>query len=531
MAGSIARHRSAALLSLRDRSTSRWTSSSLLLVLTTGLITTATAIWGEKITLNDGLGWDGATYAAWTRDFPGYVIGGKIGPNGAIRVLPSGIVHYGLRAFGLALTNRNIIRAFTIMNAGLLIVVAWLWCQIARELELSLSGRWLGAACLFGNFALLKVTPYYPVLTDVFAMALSAALLLCYLRGNQIAGALLTFTGAFVWPGLLAQGIILQVFPRPRSDVARSEPCTAATPLAAVIGIGLFTVLAGFMLSHGFAYHTPWLDRAVATLGDSTKDQRRALVAAAGLGVYLFLIFKQLLNRRVYFRPGFWPTGLNFGAALVMIAFLCGRYWLLTRWPQGRVNYTAPEMLCLLAHVAVRLPSLSLVAHVVYFGPVVILTIIHWPAIAGELHRHGPALVLATGFGLLLAMDPESRHVIHLLPLLVPFVLKAMEGPRWSVLATSAFLLISLVGSRLWYTIGGAPDTGHFGEFPAQNFFMVLGPWMSVSMYFVQGAAVLISGAVLAALFARRRRAPVMPAVVSFPFRSRLLLQQQSVEA
>jgi hypothetical protein len=501
-----------------------------LLVLTTALITTATAIWGEKITYNEGLGWDGAQYAAWVRDFPSYVIGGRIGLNGAVRVLPSGIVYYGLRAFGLPLTNRNIIRAFTVMNAGLLIVVAWLWCHIARELELGLAGRWLGAACLFGNFAILKQTPYYPVLTDICAMALSAGQLLCYLRRKQMAGALLAFAGSFVWPGLLAQGILLQAFPRPRSDFAGSEPSIASAPLAAMIGIGAFAMLSGFVLSHGLGWHTPWLDRCTTALGDATKHKGRSLVAAATLGGYLFLVFKQLLNRRAYYRPRFWLASLSVGAALIMIAFLSGRHWLLCTWPQGRSLYGTPEMFCLLAHVALRLPALPMVAHIVYFGPVVILTVILWPAIASHLHRHGPGLVMSCAFGLLMAMDPESRHVIHLLPLLTPFVVKAMEGLRWSVLATAAFLLISFTGSRLWLTIGGAPEAWHWSEFPAQNYFMAQGPWMSVSMYLAQGTAVLISAAVLATLLARGQQAPAARTVRPPLLRPRLLVRRQPVE-
>jgi hypothetical protein len=502
-----------------------------MLVLTAGLVTSVTAIWGEKITLNDGLGWDGVQYATWARDFPGQVLGGKIGRNSATRILPSGIVHYGLRAFGLPLTNRNVIRAFTVMNAGLLIVVAWLWCHIARELALSLVGQWLGAACLFGNFAILKLTPYYPVLTDICAMALSTALLLCYLRRMRIAGALLTFAGSFVWPGLLAQGIILQVFPRPRSEVAKTETSKAATPLAALIGIASFAVLASFLISHGFGCHTWWLDANVLRLGDSTTHPGRSLVAAAGLGAYLFVVFKRLLNRRAYYRTRFWLDSLSLGSALVMMVFLAGRYWLLRTWPHGRSLYATPEMLCLLSHVALRMPALSMVAHIVYFGPVVILATIHWPTIAGQMHRYGPGLVLAIGFGLPLAMDPESRHVIHLLPLMTPFVVKAMEGLRWSTLGTAAFSLVSLIGSRVWYTIGGAPDARHWSEFPAQNYFMSQGPWMSTPMYLVQGAAVLISGAVLATLVAYGHRAPVRRMVHSPLFTPRWLLPRQAVKA
>jgi hypothetical protein len=120
--------------------------------------------------------------------------------------------------------------------------------------------------------------------------------------------------------------------------------------------------------------------------------------------------------------------------------------------------------------------------------------------------------------------------VIHLLPLLTPFVVKAMEALRWSVLATAAFLLIGFMGSRLWHTIGGAPEAWHWSEFPAQNYFMAQGPWMSVSMYFAQGTAVLISAAVLATLLARGQQAPAARAVRPPLLRLRLRLQRQPVE-
>src|SRR5262249_48948669 len=122
------------------------------------LIVVGCAFWcGERIAVNDGLGWDGCQYAAWSQDFPGNVLSGNISPTRAARVLPSGLVHYSLRALRIPLTKRNIIRGFVSLDILTLISMAFFWLGIARQLSITRVAEWFGALCLFGSFAVLKL--------------------------------------------------------------------------------------------------------------------------------------------------------------------------------------------------------------------------------------------------------------------------------------------------------------------------------------------------------------------------------------
>jgi len=73
----------------------------------------------------------------------------------------------------------------------LLTLLAYVWCLIARELDIGMRGKWLGFVALFVNFAVLKQAGYYPVLTDVPAYALGALTLLFYLKRSTIGLAIL----------------------------------------------------------------------------------------------------------------------------------------------------------------------------------------------------------------------------------------------------------------------------------------------------------------------------------------------------
>jgi hypothetical protein len=470
--------------------------SSALLIFSTVIVVGSAFLWGERIAVNDGLGWDGCQYAAWARDFRGQVLSGNLSPSRAGRILPSGLVHYGFRAFGIPLTTRNIIWGFVSLDIMALVSMAFLWSGIARQLSLSRTGEWFGALCLFGSFAVLKMTPYLPVQTDICAMALSLALVYCYLRQRTVAGVLLTLAGSLVWPGLIGQGAILQVFPSTKAQGARR-----ATTLAAGLSVAFLTVAAVFVAWPRFGYRTPWLDARLAWVGDSTRRPGIALFSSVLLALYIFFVIRELTDPDHYLRPTYWRRMLKIGPGLAIFVFLLGRHWLFATWPRLPPNYSVTEMCLLLMDTTLRLPALSVLALLTYFGPVVLLIVITWPALCQELHSRGPGLPLAAGLGALLAMDPESRHCIHLIPLIVPFLVKVIDRHGWTGTQILSFALVSLIWSKIWLVMGGEPDPTRWTALPAQRFFMHIGPLMSERMYCVHGLAALVCGGLFWYLF------------------------------
>jgi hypothetical protein len=78
---------------------------------------------------------------------------------------------------------------------------------------------------------------------------------------------------------------------------------------------------------------------------------------------------------------------------------------------------------------------------------------------------------------------------------------------RWHL---AVWVGVSLFYSKIWYIFNTAPmnPTGMASllSFPLQHFFMNSGPWMSHSMYLVQGSIVLVTIILLYGGVASRRR-------------------------
>lgn len=102
--------------------------------------------------------------------------------------------------FGLSLSDANIIHGFGAINIISLTFLAWCWCRISHNLKIGSCGLWLGFCGLFFSFAATKNAAYYLVLTDIPAMAIGGAMLVCYLESRPIPLLLLLGIGAFTWP-------------------------------------------------------------------------------------------------------------------------------------------------------------------------------------------------------------------------------------------------------------------------------------------------------------------------------------------
>ena len=184
----------------------------------TALIVLLGLLIGEKIPINNGLGWDGLIYGTIAKEWPFDLVDFPLDQYALRRILPSFVVHYSLRIAGVSLNDTHVIYGFGLLNVCCLTCVAWLWVRIAQVIEIGRRGRWLGFCGFILNFAVLKHTSYYPVLTDIPAYAIGCAMLLSYLQRSAVGLCLLTAAGAFVWAPLLPQGLILLLFPRGQAD-------------------------------------------------------------------------------------------------------------------------------------------------------------------------------------------------------------------------------------------------------------------------------------------------------------------------
>lgn len=457
------------------------------------LLVLAYSLWaifgGEVLTVNGGFGWDGMSYAAIAKDFPGRVFGRRLDPFRIQRIVPSGAVYYGLRLAGLSTEDdSHILRGFQVYNMLLLIAGVYAWNGVATRLGLSRRGTWLGFAAVYVNFAVLRMTFFYPVLTDTTALVAGMFLLEGYLAGRAWVVWLVGLGGAFTWPLLLPMALVLLVFPRRTATTATAAATRPKLPACLAVG----TAVALAALWRVFVVGQT-IDGAGA-LWYSWTPAAAALVAAyLTASAWWLLDLNELARPRRVLGQARWQGA---AAALgLMVAVMLLRAVVFV--PNGAPEFTAKHFLCETLVKSVAKPGIFLVAHIVYFGPIVLAALLFWPEVCGRIRRQGPGMVVLAGTATVLSIGSESRQFVNFLPLVAAFTVQTLDErprPRWH---DGVFLAAALVLSKCWLPLNHGPTTGNLEQFPDQFYFMNHGPWMSDGMYLVQGVVVAALAAVL----------------------------------
>jgi hypothetical protein len=368
----------------------------------------------------------------------------------------------------------------------LLVAGVYAWNGIASRLRLSARSVWLGFAAIYVNFAVMKMTFYSPVLTDTTALTAGMFLLYGYLAGCTRLVWLVGIVGAFSWPMVLPMAFVLLAFPR-----AAVEPAgdTSRVPLWWCIAGGL-----------AIALTSAWRVLFVRQTIDGAEPVWYSWMplAAALLCAYLavaawWLIDRDAVSRlRRPFHQSRSRAAMSALSLLAVVVFLRAVVFA----PSGAPGYTLKQFLCAILVSAVAKPGICLVAHVVYFGPIVLATVFLWPQVCKRMRRQGLAMVIVAGAAVLLSVASESRQLLSFLPLLAAFAVQAIDDlprRRWHDMT---FLATGVVLSKCWLPLNVGPLTGNLLEFPDQLYFMNQGPWMSNLAYLIQGAIVLVFAAV-----------------------------------
>lgn len=470
------------------------------LVLAALLISLIGFLFGEKIKFNDGFGMDGVHYGTWAKDFYSNIFVGGVDLYYVQRILPSALVHYALRLVHIPLTNGNIIKAFAILNVIAITASAYIWCRIANKLAISRQGKLFGFMALFLNFALMKWPSYYPVLTDVLGFFIGLLMIYFYLLGNRIGLFILMGLGAFVWPMLIYQGALLLMFP---GDEVRGKAWAPARYR--------LNTAAGAAVSLGVLGYLVWLALKTNLVFTQIPPMTSLLHLSVTISVlYVFFGLIRLLDCDWLFDFKHMFGYLRRWTFFAAILFFFAIRWLqgqLSNGPSPRSSYD--ELYGIVA-ASLAKPALFYVAHVIFFGPIIVLALFFWKSACRIMHRYGLGLSFCVAFGLFLGLNSQSRQLFSFFPLVVIFVVKAMDEISWGPYHLFLFALVSFVLSKIWLLIGGAPIYLDERKFSDQLFYMNIGPYMSDAMYSIQGTAVLITGVLFYLLYVKHTRGRIM---------------------
>jgi len=470
--------------------------------------------WQETLPVGDGFGWDGVNYAAWAKDFNKCVFVDHVEDFYVQRVLPSAIVHYGTRAvlwpfyshdqsFRFLNESKNLLLAFGIYNLVLLLLAVYVWGLIADHLEFSERRKWFGFCFLFVNYATLKLNFYTPVATDTTAFLLGLLMFYFFLAGKPMGLFAVMIVGSFTWPTLPFTAWLLLVLPRPSEPLP--EGALQSTP--GLRRFALFLSLFGCALVAGiYAYLSRDILRGWTQAGMVRINFGLLYSSMAAVLVYIFWGFrpvfvdKRLFDVRHILGEIRWRWVA--AGALVILGSRLVVHQLAGPVPS---QWTFKDFLIYIFASALTEPFIFVVGHVVYYGPVILLLMMFWKPFCETIKPYGVGFRLFVAMNLLLSLCPQSRYQVPVVGAFVIILVKVLDEEwlsRWSL---STWLLLSLFYSKVWYTFNTSPmnpdgTMAVFQTFPLQHFFMNSGPWMSHSMYLVQGSVVLVTGAVLFSL-------------------------------
>lgn len=475
-------------------------ATSLLLALVLLAIGLGTMV-GERIERDGGLGFDGRRYAAIARAPEAATIGKASNRYDLQRVAPSLAVAAGLRVLRLPADAPRIVAGFQILNVACVVVAAWLWGLIVRRLGLTGRSLWLGAIAIFANVAVLKQTPYDPVMTDPAALAIGMALLYAYVRDSLALLVTIAIVGAFTWPVALALSVPLIVWPRGCAPLAGRTSWRLAALIAASVVCGIIVVFCvGYFVkgvrTAGYGGVAPAIPALIplAMIGFATTLAPALIVLLRGLDVpYIAGVVRAVPLRRA-------------SAAIAAVASVS---FLVATWqsPTAHPVLTARGFLWTLAFTAMARPLITLVAHIIYFGPWVALLLVYWPSVAAVIRRDGAGSLAFMAGAVILAMLPESRQSIMALPWFALFFVRALDTTRLPRAIVPTLGALSLLTSRAWLSVG--PGTARdLAQLHA--YFLQHGPYMTATDYAWQtlfATSCLIAAAAFARRVPERRRA------------------------
>jgi hypothetical protein len=443
-------------------------------------------IWGERIKENNGLGWDGKIYAAATLNPVDFIT--KIGVNKyhASRLLPSIAVHYSAKLFNYQLgtslmTPKAVINAFVVYNSVLILISLFLLYLIAMHFKWHSPVFLIAIIALFLNFPVLKLSVYYPTQTDITAFMLILLMLYLYLKDKQITLFVVSLCSCFVWPTMIYMALPLIVYNVRKYEYQKyvhSYILDIATVLFAVI------LAAGVLYDHYFKI-------SKFPNGATPVNDNLIILSIILFIMYIVLILRPFVDLQ-YLKSNLFHS-MRLKGVIISLIFVAIVKLIVAKLSTNSYSVSPLYQFRLMGQGSIVNPLVNVVAHVSYFGPIVILTLFFWQNVISIIKQYGLGLMFVTLFCALLSVDSESRHLMAAWPIFAIFTCEVLNrrGITWRL--AYSLLCVGLLTSRFWLVINSKEMwTGPYIEFPYQMFFMNIGPWLSNSMYLVFAIITLI---------------------------------------
>ncbi len=443
----------------------------------------ALAFYAEQIPVNNGMGWDGKHYANLSINFDSLAAHQEIDSYQYQRILTPALIHYSCKMIHYKLTPDNIVSVFALYNFILLLGCCFIFFSISNYLKLKTSIECIGFASLFFNYFVLKNTPYYPVLTDITAFFAGMCLTLFFIKNAPKFMGYVIAIGHFCFPLFLLSSAPLFL------NIRKIH-----FPYFSIIKWIILIITATLLLGFAFILFYPEQLLPQYTLALNNY--------ALSLSIFLIVVYIWRSIDPFHIENSSLTTfnWLPFTLKVLGITlFYTISVLAIKQISIPETIFTPKVFLFNLLQQAIDNPLVSLVAHIVYLGPAILIIIWKYPFLIKTIQSYGDSAIVYFLIAILLSIGSETRQFIHFYPFLIIMLLITLNQFTINIKQSVMFVLLSIFVSQFWLTINtqGIFAQYDYAHFPDQRYFMHHGPFMSDISYLVNLAIVLAEGSIV----------------------------------
>jgi hypothetical protein len=369
----------------------------------------------EIINVNDGAGWDGKFYVTATQNCFELIEGKFFDQYQFQRILLPITVNRVMWMSNIEPTFLNIILAFRMLNFLLICIAIAYFILISKRLSLSIGAEVIGFCSLFWCFPVLKLSFYYPLLSDVAALSIGTMITYYYFSSRMLVMLLLIFIGSFVFPTFIFFSLLIFFKNKPLAmDNVKGFIQKLILPVAFLITIVLL-------------YYFDWRTLFGSFNGSAPVNKSLFPLSVVIVALYLYFISLILPNvkQAVLFayksiRPKFLFLCIIVVVAVTLVKMLFAN--------NAQTQFTALQYLTNIIKQSITNPGISLIAHTAYYGLFLVPLVFFRRQIKEAILRFGYGMIFLMLCVAMMATGSESRQLINFYPLIVVIVLIAIQS-------------------------------------------------------------------------------------------------------
>ncbi len=457
---------------------------------------------GEKLPYNNGLGWDGEDYFSILQNFSDSYLSHGINAYHIQRILPFALLHYSYTLLGVEVTPQSAVAGCSILNFLCILLTVLFFFKISRNRKWSPMIETIAFAICFFNVSVLKIFGYNTLLTDCPAYLLSYMAIYYFLTNNKIMEVMVGIMAMVTWPILALVIWIMAFFPRDGvqqlnendkpsivlSFLVRAAYCLWLPLLFIVVSVAMTYVHPERPFLEWFNHRHPF-------------NYSHACICIFATAVLFFFASKSFnLNWKGIFSTIFQKRNL-FIIIGSFVGFVC--LYMASKYYGGENSFSASGQIVALQEYPASDFLVVLETHFLYLGLFFLMIVLLWKEYVKEVcKKYGIGLLLVSMLGLIFVTEIETRKLISFYPVFMIPLMGVIEKKNFKNWVPFAFVLTSLVLSFFWWRINvpGIEESfiariDNYRAFPAQRYFMFMGPWQCRMVYMITLTAEVIMGA------------------------------------